>query len=259
MFHGLNPALAVITNVEHDHPDFFATPAQMHDAFRTFVETLAPGGSLIACADDDAARSIADEYRAEGGQATTYGISNAAADWRAADLRFDGELVTASIWRHGCRCAELKLSLPGAHNLLNALAALVAADERGVPPEESAKALENFRATARRFEVRGEREGAIVIDDYAHHPTEIRVNIEAARRRYPERADLGGLAAAYLFPHPAVLAWFPQRVRRRRQSSHHADLRRARSSDRRRDQPGIGRSDGGSWRGGLCAHIRRCR
>ena len=187
MFHGLNPALALITNVEHDHPDFFTTPAQMRAAFETFVGRLAPGGSLIACADDDAARSLADEHRAEGGQATTYGIGNAAADWRAADLQFDGERVTANILQHGSPRAELQLRLPGAHNVLNALAALVAAGERGVSPEEGAKALEAFQATARRFEVRGERDGVIVIDDYAHHPTEIRVNIEAARLRYPER------------------------------------------------------------------------
>lgn len=187
MFHGLNPNLAVITNVEHDHPDFFTTPAHMRAAFETFVETLAPGGSLIACADDAVAGAIADEYRAAGGQATTYGISNAAADWRAADLRFSGELATASVLRHGSPRAEFQLNLPGAHNLLNALAALVAAGERGVRPEESAQALESFRATARRFEVRGERDGVIVVDDYAHHPTEIRVNIEAARQRYPER------------------------------------------------------------------------
>lgn len=187
MFHGLNPALAVITNVEHDHPDLFKTPAHMRAAFDTFVETLAPGGLLIACADDDAARSIADEHRAEGGHATTYGISNEAADWRADDLRFDEERVTASISHYGSPRAELKLSLPGAHNVLNALAALVAAGERGVSPEEGAQALETFQATARRFEVRGERDGVIVIDDYAHHPTEIRVNIDAARQRYAGR------------------------------------------------------------------------
>lgn len=187
MFHGLNPNLAVITNVEHDHPDFFKTPGQTRAAFKTFVETLAPGGSLIACADDRSARSIADQHRAAGGPVTTYAISNAAADWQAADLRFDGELVSASISQHGSPRTALNLRLPGAHNLLNALAALIAAGERGVYPEESAQALESFRATARRFEVRGERDGVIVVDDYAHHPTEIRVNIEAARLRYPER------------------------------------------------------------------------
>ena len=104
-----------------------------------------------------------------------------------ADLRFDGERVIASISRGGSPQAELTLGLPGAHNVLNALAALVAAGERGLNPAESAEALSSFRATARRFEIRGERDGVVVVDDYAHHPTEIRVNIAAARLRYPER------------------------------------------------------------------------
>lgn len=187
MFHGLRPQLAVVTNVEHDHPDFFKTPAQMFSAFQTFVDAIAPDGHLIACADDDAALSIAEAHRADGGVATTYGIRNAAAEWRAADLRFSGESVTASISHDGSPCAELTLGLPGAHNVLNALAAIAAAARRGVSPEESADALSSFRGTARRFEIRGERDGVTVIDDYAHHPTEIRVNIEAARLRFPER------------------------------------------------------------------------
>ena len=187
MFHGLNPNLAVITNVEHDHPDFFKTPAQMHDAFQTFVDTMAPDGHLVACADDDAAMSIAGAHRTEAGNVTTYGIRNEAADWRAADLQFESELVRAQILHCGSLRAELRLGIPGAHNVLNALAAVVAAGKRGVSPEESADALENFKPTARRFDVRGERDGVIVVDDYAHHPTEIRVNIEAARLRYPER------------------------------------------------------------------------
>ena len=186
MFHGLYPNLAVITNVEHDHPDFFKTPAQMRTAFQTFVDTMAPEGDLVACADDAAALSIAEAHRTGGGNVTTYGIRNAAADWRAADLRFEGETVKARIWRHDSPRAELKLGVPGAHNVLNALAAVVAAGKRGVSPEESAQALASFRATARRFEIRGERDGVIVVDDYAHHPTEIRVNIEAAQLRYPE-------------------------------------------------------------------------
>ncbi len=186
MFHGLSPNLAVVTNVEHDHPDFFKTPAQMEAAFQTFVDTVAPEGELVACADDKAALSIARARLADGGKATTYGLGNADADWRAADLRFSGETVAASISFHGAPQAELILSVPGAHNVLNALAALAVACKRGLRPLESAQALASFKATARRFEVRGARDGVIVVDDYAHHPTAIRVNIEAARRRYPE-------------------------------------------------------------------------
>ena len=125
-------------------------------------------------------------HQADGRNFTTYGISNAAAHWRAADLRFSGGSVFASIWRHGSPRAELTLGVPGAHNVLNALAAIAAAEKRGVSPEHSVDALSSFQATARRFEIRGERDGVTVIDDYAHHPSEIRVNIEAARLHYPE-------------------------------------------------------------------------
>ena len=187
MFHGLKPDLAVVTNIEHDHPDFFKTAAQMRAAFQRFVDALAPGGDLIACADDEAALEIANERRAAGGKSTTYGIKNPAADWRALDLEDAGERATATIARRGSPRAKLKLAIPGPHNALNALAAIIAAEKRGVSPEESAGALASFRATARRFEIRGERDGVIVVDDYAHHPTEIRVNIEAARLRYPGR------------------------------------------------------------------------
>ena len=187
MFHGLHPNLAVVTNVEHDHPDFFRTPAQMRTAFATFVESLADDGALVACADDEAARAIAEGRRAIGDKVVTYGIANQAADWRATDLRFSGEMVVASIAKRGGPRAELRLGVPGTHNVLNALAALAVADERGVSPEEGAAALGSFQSTARRFEIRGERDGVLVVDDYAHHPTEIRVNIEAARLRYPER------------------------------------------------------------------------
>lgn len=187
MFHGLNPNLAVVTNVEHDHPDFFRTPAEMRAAFGTFVGSLADGGTLVACADDAAARDIAEARHAIGGKVITYGIANPAADWRATNLRYCGETVTASIAHRGCMRTELQLSVPGAHNVLNALAATAVADERGVGPEQSAAALSSFQSTARRFEFRGERDGVIVVDDYAHHPTEIRINIEAARLRYPGR------------------------------------------------------------------------
>ena len=186
MFHGLKPNLAVITNVEHDHPDFFTTPAQMTAAFSTFVDTLSNDGELVICADDVAALDIAQAHRAAGRNMTTYGISNLAADWRATELRFSGETTSASIIHRGNPCVELKLCLPGMHNLQNALAALIVAYKRGVSPEQSAAALLSFKATARRFEIRGEVNGVILVDDYAHHPTEIRVNISAARLRYPE-------------------------------------------------------------------------
>ncbi len=185
MFLGLRPALALIANVEHDHPDFFATPSDMRAAFRNFAESLAPGGQLVACADDAEALEILKLQRGRGRETTTYSIRGAAADWRAADLRFSLERTRATVIHRGEAAAELALGLPGEHNALNALAAMAMASKRGVPPMESAAALRDFKPTARRFQVRGERDGVIVVDDYGHHPTAIRANIRAARLRYP--------------------------------------------------------------------------
>ena len=185
MFHGVEPDLAVITNVEHDHPDFFKTPAQLHASFTRFVDQLRPGGVLVACADDEVALEIAEARRRFGCEVITYGISNPAADWRATELRVVNGRNRCALVSSGKIRAELNLAVPGKHNLLNALAALISAERRGVPPEQSVTALSDFKATGRRFEIRGERDGVIVVDDYAHHPTEIRVNIEAARLRYP--------------------------------------------------------------------------
>ena len=129
MFLGLAPDLAVVTNVEHDHPDFFPTPGRMIEAFRAFVERLAPGGELIACADDPGSAAIALAYRRAGGRVTTYGSENTSADWRAVDLRFSGATVCASILKSGLPCAELALGVPGGHNVLNAVAAMAAAEK----------------------------------------------------------------------------------------------------------------------------------
>ncbi len=187
MFHGLSPNLAVVTTVEHDHPDFFQTADDISAAFATFIESIQPGGLLVACADDPAALALALEHQKTGGEIRTYGIENEQLDWRATDLQFDGDRTSFNVLHRGVPLGSVSLGAPGAHNVLNALAALAVAHERGVAFAASASALANFIATQRRFQVRGIRDGVIVVDDYAHHPTEIEVNLRAARLRYPDR------------------------------------------------------------------------
>lgn len=186
MFHGLSPRLAVVTSAEHDHPDYFKTAEDMTASFKHFVDTLRPDGKLVACADDPAALALAREYRNSAGEFSTYAIDDEFADLRATDLSFSSDLTTFKVWRKGKLLGEVGLGVPGAHNVLNALAALAVAHERGIDFETSASALADFKATKRRFEVRGVRDGVIIVDDYAHHPTEIEVNIRAARLRYPD-------------------------------------------------------------------------
>ncbi|MCY4147219.1 MAG: UDP-N-acetylmuramate--L-alanine ligase [Chloroflexi bacterium] len=187
MFLGLSPDLAVVTNIEHDHPDFFASVADLRAAFCRFAASLRPAGVLVVCADNAAARELAAARRIQGEPVITYGIADAAADWRADDLRFAGLGSQFTVRHAGMIRGQARLGLPGAHNALNALAALVAARQRGVSIEQGAEALAGFIGAARRFELRGERDGIVVIDDYAHHPTAIQANLEAARRSYPQR------------------------------------------------------------------------
>ena len=185
MFHGLAPNLAVVTTVEHDHPDFFRTADDITSSFARFMGSVQPGGLLVACADDPAALALALEYQQSGQAVRTYGIENKQSDWRATDLRFGGDTTSFTLVHRGVSLGRASLGAPGAHNVLNALAALVVAHERGVDFEASVGALAGFRATRRRFEIRGIRAGVIVVDDYAHHPTAIKVNLRAAKLRYP--------------------------------------------------------------------------
>lgn len=183
-FLALAPAVAVVTNVEHDHVDHFPTREEYADAFLEFVLATIPGGTVVACADDAGALALAGRARDRlRGRAdvVTYGTSPAAEvsiaavreapDGTRATLRIDGRTV------------ELALGVPGIHNLRNATSAVVAAHRLGVPPADAAAALRTLGLPGRRLETLGEAGGVIVVDDYAHHPTEIRASIAAMRAR----------------------------------------------------------------------------
>lgn len=187
MFLSLRPTVAVVTNVEWDHPDFFATPRQFTEAFERFADRIVPaGGVLIACGDDAGARALAERQRSQGKRALLYGMS---ADYEtsAGEVRLfpEGAHFNARIGSHPL--VEVRLAIPGARNVLNALAALSACAEVGLLPAEAASALETFTGAGRRFEIRADVDGIAVVDDYAHHPTAIRATIAAARTRYPDR------------------------------------------------------------------------
>jgi UDP-N-acetylmuramate--alanine ligase len=187
MFHGLRPNVAVVTNVEWDHPDFFPTPAVLTDSFDRFVALLPEGGLLIACADDAGSRLLSDARRESQLPALTYGVSEDA-EWRAQTISTDGNTTVFDVLRGGSLLGQARLQIPGLHNVANALAAFAAADSQGVSFADAAKALSSFSGAGRRFDLRGEVGGVGVIDDYAHHPTAIRATLQAARQRYPDRA-----------------------------------------------------------------------
>ena len=189
MFLGLRPWIAVVTNIEHDHPDCYPTQEDFYRAFREFSDRLEPGGVLVACADDEGAALLVTEMLKEGRQVITYGLKQKDCDYRAVNLvqNVEGGFTFTIVRKDVEIVSQVALQVPGEHNVLNALSALCVADILGLPMEDAASALGKFRGAGRRFELRGEGNGVMVFDDYAHHPTAIRTTLRAARLRFPDR------------------------------------------------------------------------
>ncbi len=191
----LHPRIAVITNIEFDHPDTYRDLDDTIAAFAAFAGNVPANGAIIACADDPGvARALkqaelsqshplpADE--ADRPAVIDYGFQRGT--WRASNARANplGGVDFAYVGPAG-HAGQVSLRVPGEHNVLNALASLAVAEAVGVPIEEAVKSLGGFLGSGRRFELRGERRGIRVFDDYAHHPTEIRATLRAARQRFP--------------------------------------------------------------------------
>lgn len=190
MFLGLRPNIAVVTNVEWDHPDFFKTPEDMQHSFERFVDLLPEDGWLIACGDSPAAFALIEARAARGLNAFAYGLDRDHAVLQAVDLRVrDGgyHFGVRMVGSDNPQSLQIRLAIPGQHNVQNATAALIASYYAGVDLADAADALATFSGTARRFEHKGEVDGVAVIDDYAHNPMKIRAALEAARSRYPDR------------------------------------------------------------------------
>jgi UDP-N-acetylmuramate--alanine ligase len=192
MFLGLTPQIAVITNVDWDHVDCYPNPEDYQNAFVQFASLVPADGTVIYCADDPGAASL--HAKAPTGQATwvSYGLG-AGCTWRAAALDTNPEGGTDfEVWREDRLQGRLSLRVSGEHNVRNALAAVatVAASGRSVFTErrENLKFSRIFIGTEKRLETLGVSYGIIVLVDYAHHPTEVRATLSAARQRFPRRA-----------------------------------------------------------------------
>jgi UDP-N-acetylmuramate--alanine ligase len=185
MFLGLKPDIAVVTNVEWDHPDCYPTPASFRRAFMQFTDGVERDGQIIACIDDPGAVQVHAYAPTRGPRWITYGLGEGA-DLRATYVRsIPGGGIEAELLWWNAPAGVLRLDVAGVHNVRNALAALAVALASGMDIAVALSALQAYRGSSRRFEWKGEARGVTVIDDYAHHPTEIQATLAAARQRFP--------------------------------------------------------------------------
>ncbi|MFH1030761.1 MAG: UDP-N-acetylmuramate--L-alanine ligase [bacterium] len=204
----LNPEIIVLTNIEEDHLDYYKNLKDIKRVFRKYVKKVERGGAVIYNLDDRNSVSILRQFR---GKKIWYGVEKElriknqelsnkklGAELRsknyelrkrivARDLHIKNQKQIFTIFRDNEKLGEIRLQVPGMFNVYNALAAATAAFELGVEFKIIKKALEEFKGIWRRFEIVGDYNGAVIISDYAHHPTAIRGTIQAAREVYPKR------------------------------------------------------------------------
>lgn len=182
-FLALDPTVSIVTNIEADHLDCYRDLDDIRSTFREFLQKTHADGAVIACIDDVEVPKVVEGLRTK---VVRYGLGEDA-DLRATNLDFEERGTAFDIERDGKKLARIALRVPGEHNVRNALAAAGAALELGVSADAVAHALGEYRGVERRFQLVGEYNGAIIVDDYAHHPSEIRATLSAARRTYPQR------------------------------------------------------------------------
>jgi UDP-N-acetylmuramate--alanine ligase len=180
-FLNLSPACAILTNIEEDHLDYYKDIGEIAAAFREFAGKSS--GPVIGSADNEYTAKILSELK---GKAESFSIDRDA-DWRARNVAVKDGKWSFDVLKYGRPYGPFTLGVAGVHNVANALAAIAAANWAGVGQEILQLALSEFSGAARRFQVLGEKKGALVIDDYGHHPTEIQATLKAARERYPDR------------------------------------------------------------------------
>jgi UDP-N-acetylmuramate--alanine ligase len=194
------PDVAVVTNIEADHLDFFGTEQAYTAVFDAFVERIAPGGALVVCTDDPGSAALAERTAALGIRVLRYGSGD---DPELAGRLLSWDQQGTGAVAHVQLAGEtgpraIRLSVPGRHMALNALAALLASVQAGASVESVIDGLAGFEGVRRRFELVGATAGVRVFDDYAHHPTEVRATLAAARTMVDQ---LGGRLVVVFQPH----------------------------------------------------------
>ncbi len=176
-FHHFYPHCGVILNIDADHLDFFKDLGAIKQSFARFTDNFAPDGFLAVNGDDPNCEEVRRYYQ---GETLTFGLAETDT-CRAEKIRFSCGFASFEIYYNGAFATALTLRIPGRHNIYNALAAALVCLRYGIDPQAIRAGIESFTGADRRFERRGTCNGAVVLDDYAHHPTEIRATLQSAK------------------------------------------------------------------------------
>jgi len=182
-FHTLRPTVAVVTNLEGDHLDVYGDLEGVTEAFRIFLESVAEAGRVVVCGDDHGASRLVGGLD---GRGYTYGL-NPGNQLRGVEVRWEGEELRFQVEENGHPVGDIQIGSPGLHNVRNALGAAAVARHLGVEWDAIRVGLARFQGVGRRLERVGEVDGVLVLDDYAHHPTEVRATLAAVRQAFPDK------------------------------------------------------------------------
>ncbi len=179
----LSPTIAVVTNIDLEHVDFYRDIDHIRETFLEFINKVPFYGQAVLCLEDENIQHLLPRIEK---RLVTYGFSSQA-DFQARDVRSRGFKVTYRVFHRNRELGEMVLPIPGRHNVLNSLAAVAVGMELGVGWEDIRRGLQEMSGVQRRFHVKGEASGVLVMDDYGHHPTEIRAVLAALAESYPDR------------------------------------------------------------------------
>ena len=179
----LSPTIVVVTSVDNDHLDFYRNMDEEKSAFLKFINHIPFYGVSILCLDDENIQSLIPDIEK---RFITYGLKGQA-DYTAKNIRMSEEETSYFVHSHGKNLGKINIKMPGIHNVLNSLAAVVVGLELDVPFESIAQSLGKFSGIERRFQIKSTKKGVLVVDDYGHHPTEIKTTLKTLREIYKEK------------------------------------------------------------------------
>jgi UDP-N-acetylmuramate--alanine ligase len=178
-----SPAIAVVTNIDREHLDFYPDLAAIKRVFLDFIDRIPFYGLAVLCLDNESVQDILPEIKK---RITTYGMSTQA-DFQARRVVFEGQKTRFQLHHHGKELGEILLNLPGVHNVHNAMASIAVGLELDIPFDVIKNTLANLEGVQRRLEFKGEINGVTILDDYGHHPTEIKTTLDALRGGWPDK------------------------------------------------------------------------